>query len=519
MNFLPDQNWDVIVIGTGIGGGTVGRALAEAGKKVLFVEKGPRGHRRERTPLSHDIFVPEARLARGLWPARMRGIVNGKESLFFGPLGSGLGGSSTFYAATLERPAPHDLDDSAACPHPGGAWPVSYAEFEPYLSRAEALFHVSGTPDPLSPPPSRELSAPHGMNDVDKLISRRLQKAGMTPYHLHSAIRRLEDCEECLGIKCPRACKMDGRSAGVEPALATGNAELLDCTEITRLESEAGKITGLVARRAGEILTLSAPVVVLAGGAFGTPRLCLASTSEAHPNGIANASGLVGRGLMFHLNEMLAVWPGLRGDAPSKSVGLRDFLCKDGMRLGMVQSMGINASYGEILHYLRQRLGRSRLGGSRLLQEAARLPASLAAILLGEAKIFVGLMEDFPYDENRVLPTDTDEIVFEYRTSTELHKRRKVFRKALRTAFRGQRHLLLSGAPELNYGHPSGTMRFGDDPASSVLRADGRTHDLSNLYVADASFMPSSMGVNPSLTIAAQALRVSEAILQRGSDG
>lgn len=519
MNSPLDHNWDVIVVGTGIGGGTVGRALAEAGKKVLFVEKGPKGHRREQTPLSHDIFVPEARLARGLWPGQMRARIDGKKNLFFGPLGAGLGGSSSFYAATLERPAPHDLDDCETCPHPNGAWPVSYAEFEPYLSRAEALFHVSGAPCPLSPPPSGELAAPHPMNEVDKHISHRLREAGMTPYHLHSAIRRLENCNECLGFKCPRDCKMDGRSAGVEPALATGNAALLDCTKVTKLESEAGEITSLWARRAGETLVLNAPVVVLAGGAFGTPRLCLASTSEADPNGIANISGLVGRGLMFHVNEMLAVWPGLKGGLPSKSLGFRDILCKDGMRLGMVQSMGINASYGEILHYIRQRLARSHVGGSRLAQEVARLPAALAATLLGEAKIFVGLMEDFPYDENRVLPTETDEIAFEYRLSKELRKRRKVFRKALRSAFKGQRRLLLSGAPELNFGHPCGTMRFGDNAASSVLRADGRAHELSNLYVADASFMPSSTGVNPSLTIAAQALRVSEAILQRGSDG
>jgi len=312
---------------------------------------------------------------------------------------------------------------------------------------------------------------------------------------------------------------MDGRSAGVEPAFATGNAALLDCTEVTKLESEAGKVTRLWVRRAGETLTLSAPVVVLAGGAFGTPRLCLASASEINPNGIANSSGLVGRGLMFHINEMLAVWPGVKGGMPSKSLGFRDLLCKNGMRLGMVQSMGINASYGAILHFLRQRLARSGFGGSRLAREAARLPAALAATLLGDAKIFVGLMEDFPYDENRILPKQTDEIAFEYCLSQELRARRKAFRKALHSAFKGQRRLLLSGAPELNFGHPCGTMRFGNNPASSVLRADGRAHDHENLYVADASFMPSSTGVNPSLTVAAQALRVSEAILQRGSNG
>lgn len=185
----------------------------------------------------------------------------------------------------------------------------------------------------------------------------------------------------------------------------------------------------------------------------------------------------------------------------------------------MVQAMGIDASYGEILHYLRLRLARHTLGRKRLVQELARLPAGMAAKLLGSAKIFVGLMEDLAYDENRVLPSEGDEIAFEYRLSDELLARRKRFRAEIRRAFRGQRKMFLSNTPELNYGHPSGTMRFGDDPARSVLRSDGRAHELSNLYVADASFMPSSMGVNPSLTIAAQALRVADAILEARRNG
>lgn len=519
MSELLRASWDVVVIGTGMGGGTLGRALAEAGKKVLFVEKGPAGHRREETPLSHDIFVPEARLARGLWPAPMRARVDGVEQSFYAPLGAGLGGSSVFYAATLERPAPQDLDSTNERPHPTGGWPVSYANFEPYLARAEEIYHVRGGADALSPAPSQALPEAGAMSEVDRVIAQRLAANGIHPYHLHTAVKYIEGCKNCLGFKCPMPCKMDARSAGVEPAIATGNAALLDCAEVTKLVGDGQKINHIEIRIGGDVHELHAPLFVLAGGAFGSPRLCLGSASEAFPEGVANASGLVGRGLMFHLNEMFAVWPGIKDGGPSKSVGFRDLLWHEGERLGMVQAMGIDASYGEILHYLRLRLARSGMGQKRLVQEAARLPAALAAKVLGNAKVFVGLMEDLAYDDNRVLPPKGDEIAFEYRLSDELLMRRKLFRRAIKGAFKGQRQMFLSGTPELNYGHPCGTMRFGADAKRSVLNGEGRVHELGNLYVADASFMPSSMGVNPSLAIAAQALRTADAILKRNGHG
>ena len=507
---IADQTWDVIVIGTGIGGGTAGRALAEAGLKTLFVEKGPAGHRAERTPLSSDIFLPEARAVRGFWPGQLIENRAGRETRFHGPLGAGVGGSSLFYAATLERPEPHDLDDLPGRPHPTGGWPVAYADFAPYLARAEALYHVSGEPHVAG----QSLAPPQPLAPGDARIIDRLRGNGLHPYHLHSAIRRLDGCLDCTGHKCPRPCKMDGRSAGVEPALATGHAALLDRTEVTRLVSDGQKITHLDARRDGETLALKARHYLLAGGALGSPRLCLASASETAPRGIANTSGLVGRGLMFHLNELFAVWPGISDPTATKAIGLRDLCHVDGQRLGMVQAMGVTASYGEIAFYLENLIARTPLRHIPLSGKLSRIPAALAARMLGSAKIMVGLLEDLPYDENRVLPpvAGSDDIAFEYTMHDELLARRRLFRQQIAQAFRGQRRFFLSRTPDLNHGHPSGTMRFGTDPARSVLSPSGRAHDLANLWGADAGFMPTSMGVNPSLTIAAQALRVAEAI-------
>ena len=128
---MIDRVWDVIIIGTGIGGGTIGRALAECGQSVLFVEQGPDGPRAEQTALNPGLADPVARAVRGFWPDPVTGLIDGQKREFFAPLGAGVGGSSVFYAATLERPAPHDLDHSASHPHPTGGWPVSDAQMRP----------------------------------------------------------------------------------------------------------------------------------------------------------------------------------------------------------------------------------------------------------------------------------------------------------------------------------------------------------------------------------------------------
>ncbi|SMY06875.1 GMC oxidoreductase [Flavimaricola marinus] len=515
---IAAQKWDAIVIGTGIGGGTIGRALAEAGLKVLFVEKGHAGHRAEQTPLDAAMADPVARAVRGFWPDPVHATVDGQARSFHAPLGSGIGGSSVFYAATLERPEPHDLDTSNEKPHPTGGWPVSYAQMAPWFDRAEALYSLHGSADPLSTIAAPQLRDGPAPNPGDTAIMDRLRENGLHPYRLHAALRYVPGCAECFGHKCPKPCKMDGRSAGVEPALATGNATVLDRAEVTRLHADETRLTGVEIRRDGVSHTLHGKRIILAAGALSSPRVLLASANEQWPHGLANASDQVGRNLMFHLNEMFALWPGrdARFTGPSKAVGFRDLYHHKGQRLGMVQAMGIDASYGEIAHYLKGLVERSALRNSRLARELTRIPALAASKLLGNAKIFVGLLEDLPLPENRVrLDPDTPGAIrFDYTVSAELKSRRDTFRKAIKHAFKGQRTMFLSRTPEPNFGHPCGTCKMGEDPTKSVLAPDGRAHGVENLWVVDASFMPTSMGVNPSLTIAANALRVASLITQ-----
>lgn len=497
---------DVIVIGTGIGGGTLGRKLAEAGRRVLFLEKGAAGARREETPLDPSIFVPEARLARGMWPAPMHARIDGRDSIFHGPIGAGLGGSSVFYAATLERPERHDIEHSTNRPHPTGGWPVGYDTLAPFYAEAERLYRICGSHDPLSPEPDPGLPEAPAPGDVDESFRRSFGAAGLHPYRLHSAIAYLEGCRNCLGHKCPRPCKMDGRSAGVEPALETGNATLIDRCTVTRIAHGAGGVTHVDAVRDGTAHRFAARAYVLAGGAFGSPKLWMRSD-------LPDASGMVGRNLMFHLNEMIALWPRDRAvQGPSKALSLRDLYHLGGQRFGTVQAMGIDVSYGEIVHFLTGMVERSALAHLPGRGLAIRAAAATAARLFGQAKVFVGLLEDLPYARNRVLARDDDVLAFDYTIHPELRARRKAFRRAMRAAFKGHRKWFLSMQPELNFGHPCGTLRFGTDPATSVIDPAGRAHQIGNLWVADASFLPSSMGVNPSLTIAAQALRTADAV-------
>lgn len=514
LDALKSRAWDAIVIGAGMGGGMVARRLAEAGLQVLILEKGPSGHRNEQQGMSNTISDPQARQLRGYWPKPVAARVDARDTQFFAPIGCGVGGSSVFYAGALERPERHDLEDTLQQRHPTGGWPVGYDAFAPYFAQAEALLHISGTADPLSSETAPELAPPPPLSSGEAAMLEDMTASGLSPYRLHLALRNLPGCLGCLGNKCPRACKMDGRSAGIEPALATNNAHLLSDADVLALEHENGQITGVTLHHNGIRTVLSARTYVLAAGAIGSARLMLMS------KGCGNSSDWVGRGLMFHVNEIFAIWPrhGQQFDGASKAISLRSLYAKDGLRLGLVQSMGLEASYGNIAFYLAGLYDRSILRRFRRLRSVlTNVPALIAARLMGQAKVFVGILEDLPYAENRVLLdlNDSETLKFEYTISDELRKRRHVFRRHIKKAFRSYRTLLMSQGVELNYGHPCGTLRFGQDPANSVLDSQCRAHDLDNLYVADASVFPTSMGVNPSLTIAANALRVADIIAAR----
>jgi choline dehydrogenase-like flavoprotein len=183
-----------------------------------------------------------------------------------------------------------------------------------------------------------------------------------------------------------------------------------------------------------------------------------------------------------------------------------------GRRLGSVQSTGFTCGYGDVAHFLNMEFDRSRWSWAMPLRPLLRIPAYAASLLWGKATVFATIMEDLAYPENRIVlaPDEPSGICIKHVPRPELRERRELFRKLIGSTFVSHRVMLLSRGEGLNYGHPSGTCRFGSDPAASVLDANNKAHDLDNLYVSDASFMPTSGGANPSLTIAANALRVAQ---------
>ncbi|AXV17679.1 glucose-methanol-choline oxidoreductase (plasmid) [Neorhizobium sp. SOG26] len=498
---------DVAIIGAGMGGAAVGYMLAKAGYRTIFLEKGL-AEFVESEPDDPDSLDQSQRLRNGRWPEQICGKVNAKLVRFFPALGCGAGGSTLLYAAALERLSPQDFQ--AVDKDGSAAWPISYNQLEPFYQMAERLLHVSGTQDPLQP--DAEVNDPPEMTECDRHFFSSTRSNGMHPYRVHTACKYIKGCGPCGGSICHKSCKQDARRAFIEPALATGRVTLVDQCVVERLNADRNGIKELHCTRNGEAIKVTAKLYVLAAGALSTPLLLLKSRNDHWPNGLANSSDLVGRNLMFHASDFFAVWPRgrTRVSSPGKSIAFRDFYVHRGVKLGVIQSTGLAATAGNALHFLKSLIDRKGINWLKPFKPLMRVPAGIGVFLYGKATIFASIIEDRPYPENRVKPhpDEPDTIYFEYTIHDELRERVQRFRDLYRSAFKRHRMMLLGSDISLNYGHACGTCRFGYDRSTAVLDSNNRAHDVPNLYVVDGSFFPTSGGANPSLTIAANALRV-----------
>jgi choline dehydrogenase-like flavoprotein len=272
----------------------------------------------------------------------------------------------------------------------------------------------------------------------------------------------------------------------------------------------------VICQRRNDMLSLKAKVVVLAAGALATPVLLLNSRSGDWSRGLANGSDMVGRNLMRHVMDWIEIWPhrGSKITAENKEIGLNDFYFIDGQKYGTVQSASSMASLAPIDMMMNQ-------PGwvSKALRWASPAARPIYDRVISGGLVLAAIMEDLPYRDNRVLPSDrpsTDgrqRLRLQYRMHGGEKERREVFLSALKEVLQPFRTLTLrTGENNGTLGHVCGTVRFGTDPATSVLDPHNRAHEVDNLYVVDASFFPSSSGINPSLTVAANALRVAEHI-------
>lgn len=529
--FSPEDSqeilWDAVVIGAGMGGSTVGYALARKGLKVLFLERGsaqtlfPESLQEGRLKRLLGLERREERLAAtGGWPHQITMMRGGQAIDFLAPIGSGPGGSSAIYGAALERMRRIDFSASAMEGEDPtrlrDEWPLDYDEFRGYYKKAEALFGVAGSRDPDDPDDDSILVPPPALSERDQDFFESFQSVGMKPYRVHVGIAYRPGCRECLGLPCPTDCKADGSSRALCPALRDHGAKILLNCAVERLETTDARVTAVTARTAGRTLKLRGRVVVLAAGALSTPLLLRKSTSPQWPNGLGNQNDLVGRCLMFHATDFIAMWPRKRLSAagPRKTLSSRAFYVKEGRKLGSFQSLGLPVGQDTIFDFLMGRIERYSPVKIPLARLFTRAIAVAAASYFKRACVFATIIEDFPYLSNRVVldPDKPSGFYIEYVKSQELSERIAEMRSMLKSTLAVHKPWILTGDDNMNIGHPSGTCRFGKDPATSVLDPSNKVHGVESLYVADASFFPSSSGANPALTVAANSLRVADLI-------
>src|SRR5437763_831711 len=512
--------YDVIIIGTGAGGGTRARSLAPSGKRILLLERGDWLPREPANWLAQDVFVDNKYVSPDTW-------YDEKGAPFQPQVHYFVGGATKLYGAALYRLRPQDFGELRHHDGMSPAWPISYDDLEPYYTRAEQAYEVHGVrgEDPTEGPASAPYPFPAVSHEPRiQQLADDLEAAGYRPFHAPCGIRLNEPnmpysacvrCQNCDGFVCAVHGKSDAEVLGVRPALEHPNVTLLTNARALRLATDgAGRsVTEVLVEHDGSTESYRAEIVVLACGAANTAKLLLRSHNEKHPNGLANGSDQVGRNYMFHNSQ--AVLALSREENPTifqKTLGLNDFYLNGGQDfefpLGNIQMVGKS----QAPMFRGEKPGETRFAPAWGLEDVAR-----------HAIDFWLSTEDLPVPDNRVTLAPDGNIAISYTASNEEPKQRLYHQLKSMLADLGMHHghllphhaYLKNEIPVAGVAHQAGTCRFGDDPGTSVLDGDCRAHELDNLYVVDTSFFPSIGAVNPALTAMANGLRVGDHLLER----
>jgi choline dehydrogenase-like flavoprotein len=513
------SHYDIIVIGSGAGGGTLVRRLAPSGKRILLLERGGWLPREPHNWQAHDVFGDNRYVSADTW-------YDGAGEPFQPQVHYFVGGATKLYGAALYRLREEDFGELHHHDGISPAWPIGYEEMEPYYAQAEQLYEVHGVrgEDPTDPPASAPYPFPPVSHEPRiQQLSDDLAKAGHYPFHAPCGVRLVEHdmphshcvrCATCDGFPCLVHAKSDAEVLAVRPALEHANVTLLTDAEAVHLETNpAGTaVTGVVVDHDGARETFTGDIVVVACGAANSAKLLLASATDAHPNGLANGSDQVGRNYMFHNSQaVLALSKEPNPTVFQKTLGLNDFYFATGeidYPLGNIQMVG--KSSAEM--YRGEKPLETKLAPERTLREVAR-----------HAVDFWLSTEDLPRPENRVRLRPDGSIQLSYAPTNETPKKRLLheLKSLLGAIGMHPDHLLPRHAylkndiPVAGVAHQAGTCRFGADAAASVLDTNCRAHEVDNLYVVDTSFFPSIGAVNPALTAMANGLRVGDHLLDR----
>jgi choline dehydrogenase-like flavoprotein len=524
---MENRHYDIVIVGSGPGGGTMAWRLAQTGKRILLLERGDYLPRERENWDAKAVFIDARYQAKEIW--------YGADGRSFHPgLHYFVGGNSKVYGGVLLRLRQRDFGEIR---HPDGispAWPIGYDAFEPYYQTAEVLYHVHGLrgEDPTEPLSSQPYAFPPLTNEprIEALFDG-LKCEGHHPFHLPVGILLDEHdgkalphspcirCDAFDGYPCATNGKADAQIICVDPALAAHpNLVLWTGAYVEKLNTDpqGRAVTGLELIRNGERLNVSGDIVVVACGALSSALLMLRSGNEVHPNGLANGSGLVGRNYMRHNNStVLAISRTPNPTRFQKTLGLNDFYFGSDdweFPLGHIQMVG--KSHGVQIR---------GEGLPAALQWVPELPFDWVA---RHSLDFWLTSEDLPRPQTRIYYEGGYHKGCRVRldltqTNLEAHRRLRQKLQDICAKLDVHPHLfartlyLGKDVPIGGTAHQAGTLKFGNDAATSVLDLNCKAHELDNLYVTDASFFPSIGAVNPTLTIIANALRVADHIIER----
>ena len=493
------ETFDLVIVGTGAGGGTLAWALCNSGLRILLIERGDYLPQEEQNWQPRAVFDEKRYKPAEQW--------YGTDGAPFQPgVHYYVGGNTKVYGAALPR---FRRQDFGALEHEGGtspAWPISYDELEPYYRRAEELYMVHGTPgeDPTEAPRSSPFpfgEMPH--EPAIEVLAARLRAQGLHPYHIPMGVDLREGgrcirCKTCDGFPCKLLAKGDSDVCAVRPAVVSPTVTLWTNTKALRILTDpTGKqVTGIEVERNGQKETVRGERYVVACGAVNSALLLLRSANGTHPDGLANSSGLVGRNYMVHNNTaLMAIDPLHRNPTVfQKTLAVNDFYFKGpdfAYPMGNIQALG-------------------KLQAGMLTADKPWAPHFVLKEMAGRSTDWWVMSEDLPDPENRVTLASDGRVVVRWKPNNLAAHNHLI--KAARSMMRaaGYPIVFIERMGIATNSHQCGTARFGTDPATSVLDPTCRTHDVGNLYVMDSSFFPSSSAMNPALTIAAQALRVAE---------
>lgn len=490
---------DVVIVGTGMGGGTLAYALRDSGARVLMLERG------DYLPQEPENWDPRAVFDRNRYRTEETWL-DGNGMPFKPGVHYYVGGNSKVFGAALPRMRADDFEEVRHIDGTSPAWPISYDDLEPYYCRAERLYGVHGVPGEDPTEPSRSCpfplpSIPH--EPYIKDLARKLKEQGLHPSTIPMAIEcysggRCSWVKTCDGFPCRQLAKGEADVRCVRPALRDENVRLLTGALARRLltDGDGQQVTAVEVEQDGRLLKVEADRFVVSCGAVNSAVLLLRSANAAHPNGLANSSGIVGRNYMVHNNTALMAVNPFRPNPTTtqKTLAVNDFYYGDSewpYPMGNLQLLG-------------------KLQAGMLTAQAPYLPRLVLQEIANRSVDWWVMSEDLPDPDNRVTLAPNGAIQVNWKPNNlvaheQLVKRAKtMLRKAGYPIIQTRRLGIETNS------HQCGTLRFGADTRTSVLDPLCKAHDVENLHVVDSSFFPSSGAMNPGLTIAAQALRVAE---------